>query len=436
MQNDRQTPGLSTRDILVTALLVAAFAVVFTYQLWGHWAVDFSAYYYAGYFYDAGEFAQIYAGPPQIIGPEMPDSWVAALAETGHANEHTYPFIYLPWVAAVMAPITRMIDPQVLMNAAILTNIALLMASMGLAWRIFAPRTTPLWLWSLISVALLATSATSVIPLAFGQVQILVYFLCLLAFERYRAGAFWFAGIALAIAAGLKITPAALILIFLWDRNWRALAGFALTCAIIAAFSLFVVGWDLNAQYFDLMKALNGQIFLAIIAFSVEGWIYQVWDLIQGTAPLHVTNEYIYPKPAWIDLIAKAFFLAGAAALWLTTRRLPDQDRMPRQLIGLSVLIPLAAPLGWVHYFLLTTLLLPGLLEHMNRTLAKLVIAGYFVALNALVMYSLIIQGLYFFPQIILCVPVLVALFGVIVLGLRQPETQAAAGQLRPIAAE
>ncbi len=423
-------PGIGARGIDFSVPIALAFFLFTVFQYWNNWAVDLSAYYYAGHFYGTGQFDQVFAGPPQIIGPQMPDAWVAAVAQSGHAGEQTYPFIYPPWVAAVMAPISKAFTPMQVMNGAAVLNAAMMTASIFLAWRIMAPRQTPRWLWVVISVALLTTSSTSVLALALGQVQILVFFLCLLAFERYRARAFWVAGAALALAAAIKITPAALAVIFLWDRNWRALGGFFAVIAAVAAFSMLVVGGALNQQYFQIMDALNSQIFIAILAYSIEGFILQISNLYQGIAPVITTNEYIYPKPEWIDLAAKGVFLAGLVAAWLATRKLPAAMRMPRQLLALSLLVPIAAPLGWVHYFLLTAYLLPGLLEHLEHKLPVLLIAAFAFLLGAQTMSSLIWPGLRYMPTIMVSVPFLIVLFAVILAFGRRTATM---GQPEPL---
>jgi len=413
--------NIGKRDIQMSVVLAVIFFVMHAVMLWNTWAVDLSAYYYAGHFFGTGQFDQIYAGPPQIIGPEMPPAWQSAVAADGYADEQTYPFIYLPWVAAAFAPISATFDPQTVMNAALLLNLGLMLGSVWLAWRIFSPKTTPLWLWSLISAALLINSTSSVLAISLGQVQILVFFLCLLSIERYKAGAFWWAGMALAMAAALKITPAAFAIIFLWDRNWRALAGFGLTCVVVAAGSLWVVGMPLHQQYFDIMARLNAQVFIAAIAFSVEGFIYQLWDVWNGTAQVIDQVEYTFVKPAWIDLVAKSFFLVGLVAIWGTTRNLSRDIRIPRQFLALSLLVPLAAPLGWVHYFLLTTYMLPGILEHLNRRLASVMIGAFLILFNAVLFYLLImVAETRVFPQLMLCIPFLALLLGAIVFAPRQ----------------
>ena len=167
-------PSLGSRSLDVSVLLALVFFVANILQYWNNWAVDLSAYYYAGYFYDTGQLDQIYAGPPQIIGPEMPAPWVAAVAQSGHSGEQTYPFIYLPWIASLMAPIARNFSPMQVMNGAAVLNAALMTASIVLAWRIMAPKRVELWLWTLISVSVLSTSGAAVLAVAAGGIVFLL----------------------------------------------------------------------------------------------------------------------------------------------------------------------------------------------------------------------------------------------------------------------
>jgi hypothetical protein len=209
----------------------------------------------------------------------------------------------------------------------------------------------------------------------------------------------------------------------LWDRNWRALGSFAFSGAAMGLASLWFVGVPLHLEYFGLMERLNAQVFIAAIAFSIEGFIYQIWDVWNGTAPIIDQVEYAFPKPAWLEVIAKLFFLVGLAAIWATTRGLGNQSRLPRQLLALSLLIPLAAPLGWVHYFLLTAYMLPGLLEHVNKRVAVGLIVGFMILLNAVLFYLMFMVGeVRVFPQLMLCIPFLTLLLGTVVFGAQREK--------------
>ena len=136
------------------------------------------------------------------------------------------------------------------------------------------------------------------------------------------------------------------------------------------------------------------------------------------------THEYTFPKPLWIDSLAKAVFVTGLVAVWMTTRGLERSQRIARQLLALSLLVPLAAPLGWVHYFLLTTYLLPGLTEHIRGRTASILIAGFLFSLNGVVFYLMFFIGDFrAFPQLMVCIPFLmILLLAILFVGQRAPQ--------------
>lgn len=415
------------RDPLYVGIALAVFIVFALTEFWGNWAVDFSAYYYAGRFFGLGEFAQIYAGPPDIIGPEMPARWGELVAADGFGDAQTYPFIYLPWIAWAMAPVAAHVPVMVAMNVMLLVNMALVAASVYLAWRLFAPATRiGFGMWAMLSLAIMVISALPIMALSLGQIQIPVFAMILLAFERYRAGKPVFAALLLAAATMMKITPAAFAIIFLWDLNWRALGTYIATTLALFALSVGVAGWELHAQYFDIMRRLSAQLFMANIGASLEAFLFQTVDLIRGT-PLHyVGHEYSVDRPAWLDPAVKGVFVLGLGAIWLATRGLAAERRVPEQLFALAILLPLCAPLGWIHYYLLATYMLPALFGRRGASTYALYF-GFLLLTTLWVMYFLIgIRGPVMM-QIIVYVPFFIALL-VRVVTLGTAPRSAAAG--------
>lgn len=401
---------ISGRDLALTAISLLVFVGFCLAEFWNNWAVDFSAYYYAGRFYHLGEFAQIYAGPPAIIGPEMPARWVELVAADGFAGEQTYPFIYLPWIAWIMAPVAAHVPPMLAMNVMMLANMGFVVASVYLAWRLFAPATgLTLGAWSLISLTVLIISALPIMAMQLGQIQIPVFAMVLLAFERYRAGKPVLAAALLAGATMLKITPAAFAIVFLWDRNWRALAAFLATTLALLVVSVGVAGWELHAQYLDIMRRLSAQLFMANIGASLEAFLFQTVELVRGTAIRYVGHEYAVARPGWLDPAVKGAFVLGLGAIWALTRRLPDDRRLPEQLFALAILLPLCAPLGWIHYYLLATFMLPALFARPGAATYALFF-GFLLITTLWAMYELIAIHGPVMMQVMVYVPYFVAL--------------------------
>lgn len=351
---------------LVTLLYLIA-TLYFLMTFWGEWAEDFSAYYFAGYFYDLGEWDQIYAGPPDVIGPEMPARWAEVLVEMGEGSENTYPFLYPPWAAAVMAPVTKIITPQAAMNVLLVCNIALLYGSSFLAWRLMGRGRVGLSHWMLISLPVLAVTVQANFALVLGQIQLLVFFLCLLAVERYRSGAEMSGALWLALAACLKITPAAFAILFVWNRNWKALIAFTVASLGGLGLSILWTGWPLHEVFFDRMSTLNGLLLMSNVGVPWDAVIYQLVDLIRGTAPIYDSAEHVVPRPIWLELVVKSIFVAGLVVIWWRTRRMAQPDRVVAQFYALALLVPLAAPLAWVHYFMLPAYMLPVLFVRGTR---------------------------------------------------------------------
>jgi len=390
------------------AVVAAVFAALYLVLIhWNVWAVDFSALYFAGQFFGAGDLAQVYAAPPEVIGIQMPPAWVAAVAAVGHGGEQTYPFIYPPWVAAVMAPVARF-DPQAAMNLNLVVNVALVLGSILLARRIIGAAIA-LGTWMLISLALLVPGVPLMSALLLGQTQILVFFLCLLAFERYIAGAFFAAGVALALAACLKITPAAFALIFLFDRNGRALAAFMVSGMVMLALSYAVAGPELHLTYLSHLRTISAYIYASFFAFSFETFLFEIWNAVRGTAPLHIDNEYIFAKPGWISVMSTLGLLIATFVLWRVTQRVDHRRRTGAQLLGLALIVAIFAPLGWAHYYLLALFLLPGVLVVMPLRRAMTLLQIVWVTLSVPFQSLFFDVALPFYPQILIMVPVFLA---------------------------
>lgn len=399
-------------DVPVACLIALATTFMFTLQHWGDWAVDFAALYMAGFFFAAGDLTQIYAAPPEVISTTMPEVWTALLTEIGHGDKQTYAFIYPPWVAALVAPVT-VLDPQSAMNALAALNAALLLGSAALAWRVMG-RPLPLWLWMAISAGMLVTGLPAQSAMTLGQAQILVTFLTLLSFERLTQGREIQAGAALALAAALKLTPAAFVLVFVAGRNRTAFKSFCATGAALAAISLTLFGWDPHAIYLDRLATINDQLIIAFFAFSVENFLYETWAALTGIAPLHTEIEYHFAKPGWVGLTAKAGFLAAVITLWFQTAWLSPDRRRITLILGLALAIPLFGPLGWAHYYLVALALVPGLYALVPARTATLMLALLTFTLSVGLQLTLNAPPRTVFPQITLMVPIFAALLALV----------------------
>jgi hypothetical protein len=125
-------------------------------------------------------------------------------------------------------------------------------------------------LWMLGSVTSLGwrrralISLCCVVPLHFtfmyGRYYVLILLLLTGAYYASYHGAEITAGILLSAAAVLKLFPALCVILLIWKRNWRALAGFLAGTAVLLAISVFTFGIDVHRVFLDevLSQAARG----------------------------------------------------------------------------------------------------------------------------------------------------------------------------------
>ena len=95
----------------------------------------------------------------------------------------------------------------------------------------------------------------------YGQYYVLLLFLLTLACYLYLRQRRFLSGVAIGIAAGLKIFPVIFLLYFLRKRDWRAFAGGAVSGLAAALVSIATFGWELHRVYLAqvLPASLRGE---------------------------------------------------------------------------------------------------------------------------------------------------------------------------------
>jgi len=341
--------------------------------LWAVWVIrlnsggphlDISALYLAGWLWGDGQTTAIFAAPPDIFGPDTPAIWDQAWARAGGSPAQALTaYVYPPIWAAALAPIAHAISPEGFFHAVFLWHVALVPLSAWLAWRLTHSAALAPLLWALMLIAILGTGAPALLAFMANQPQITVTALILLAFALVARDRQLSAGAVLGLAAAIKVSPVLFALLFLFNRQWRALAAMAGVAGALAVLSLAIAGWPLHAQFLDRVQQVSDLVVQTKVNFSPEMLLYQLSELLSDHAIVDGREIRVYPvaEPAWLGMAASLALLAALAALWASTRRLPDTARLPVQLLAFSLTTALFGPLSWAHYFVLPMLLLPAL---------------------------------------------------------------------------
>lgn len=348
-------------DLTLSALLLVNWAVLTLWRMRGMPALDLTALYMAGQFWAEGGNDLIYATASGFFGA-APPQWADKIAAIGLSDMSFTPYIYPPLWLPLLRHLADGLTIQPYFEVARIVLVPMLAASVPLAWRIARPG-VPLLAAVLFALVFLEFSHIARFALSLGQPQIVVTFLILLAFCAYTYARPAIAGAVLAVAAAIKLLPALFVLIFVIDRNWRALAAFCIVGAALASTSLVIGGLTLHMAYLDALGEVNTSALLSVYNPSLKA----VLAALQYPQEIAGNNVKLAPIAPWVIWGCRAAGL-GALAFWIRAGlRLPEGKKLAPTLFALAVIAAAFGPLGWMHYYLLPALLLPCLLGALPR---------------------------------------------------------------------
>lgn len=218
---------------LVLAVLVIGFVVKGFIPAWTHLNSDFPNYYLVARLYRAGyPLERVY-------------DWIWFQRQKDHLGIKQGLVSFIPSTipsALAVAPWCSL-PPLAAKHRWLLLNVVLLLFTGFLLGRI-----TRLG-WDRIALVMFLAWIPLRNNFLFGQMHVAVLFLLTLAAWLFFRRSHFFAGIALAIAATLKIYPVLFLIYFAWKRQWKAAAG--LTIGVIGAVigSLYLFGKDVCRLY-------------------------------------------------------------------------------------------------------------------------------------------------------------------------------------------
>ncbi|WP_084467710.1 glycosyltransferase 87 family protein [Actinokineospora inagensis] len=228
------------------------------------------------------------------------------------------PFIYPPFAAAAMVPLT-VISQQA-------ANIILSIATVVL---------TGVTLHVLISALKLSRNWMALLPLVlflepvratldYGQINVII--MALVTVDCLIPEPHWPRGVLVGIAAAVKLTPAAFVLYFLLRRDWKTLANAGISFVAATAVG-FALAWD----------------------ESVRFWTSEVFSTSEKVGTGFFTNQSV------LGVLTRA----DAAALWpvlslvviavtvVSMRRVPPATAFALN----SLAILLVSPISWSHHW-------------------------------------------------------------------------------------
>ncbi len=365
---------------------ISVLTVVVSLQFFGDTdSPDFYATWLAGDFFAQGRFDQIYPADTTHYTMRVPDAWPAYVVAQGHDGE-IFPFIYPPlwaWVSAQMATIASY---ETVHTIARIVNPLLVVGMVALAWRA-AQTTMAVWKFTLIGVVIIVGTNIGSIALLQDQPQILVSFLIVLAIERSRNGGPVVAGAVLALAAALKLYPAAFAIYWIFTGQKRALASFIVIGGALGGLSIAVAGWPLHAVFLHQLALISDGVLISPLSYSLDPTLANLFardhlEFIPSLSSTHTTNEdvgwYVMQKPAIWAMLGKIAMLAALIIAGWHHRR--TQGSIESWVIGMTG-FALLNPLAWTYHYLAVVAFAPLLLERLGPRVALRIYAICFIPL-------------------------------------------------------
>ena len=382
MTSRRQT------GVLLVLLLFTIFGFVRHLHVPGE---DLSSSYVGCLVLAAGEHDHLYDHDTELFNVQDDPSWTEPAARSGFpADIQLHPYVQTPLWAFSLRPLcTRMSFPA--FNCLFL--LLVMLSFSGTLWLVLRYWTPELFHpgWAALLCLGLYLSEPFRYALFLNQTHILFLFLTVAALVSARRYPI-LAGLLLAVAAAVKITPGFLLLYWLCTRQRKAALSFVLSSVALAALTLLAVGPNLLSAYLHELAEVSDVLLVAFNNQSLAAW------LLAHTHPEELFVWRIYPLGTAAKLASMLFCIGSSILGGLLDRRSdPAQPASPPVGAVIAMLgATMGTPIAWTHYFILLllpiTLMLAANRRRRSPLLLALVVAIYLLNLYPVSIGSILEQ--------------------------------------------
>jgi len=335
--------GQMFRASLFAVSLAGLSVVALTAQPEGH-SVDFPSFYSAAGTLARGE------NPYEVLA-------LQAYAQERGIDSEVYPYLYPPFLASVLRPVT-LLSPETadrMWGTLMVVMFALSVVLVTLLPQEDRPGRGPSHGGGMLQKSALAAGILMLLPLGenllTGQVNAIVLAcitVAILGMEREGRGWEWGSGAALAVAALIKVTPALLVLLFLARRKTSALWAFAFSVLAGLGLSMLISGVDVWGEFLAFLpqlsygRSIDGLFHpISVMNLSLSGFIMRV---AEGSGPA-------------VRLIAMTAALLILALILRAVFRRPVAPGRGGLVLALLVVMVVLSPYAWIHHMVF---LFPG----------------------------------------------------------------------------
>ncbi|WP_210247634.1 glycosyltransferase family 87 protein [Salinarimonas soli] len=341
---------------------------------------DLSSLYFAARFIAFGEVQHVFSYDPVQFTEVASSRWEQEAAATGFTG-YMHPYVQAPLWATMVSPLAARVSFPTFNLIFFVIHTASVVGAVVLVARVWAPY---LLRTSYLGLTLVCLCSTRPLwdALYNNQTQLLVILLVLLAVERQRAGAFTTAGLALAIATLIKVTPVALAVYWLATGRRKEVAIWAGAMLVLGLASLLLVDPELSRAFVTRLRDLST---VLVMGNNNQSFPVVAYHLSTAT-PL---RWQVVTMPGALSIATTAIHIGTVLALIWKFKGWPDKERDAVAIPIVLVTTMILAPIAWTHYFItviLFTLCLPAFFGHTRSsriamvTIVLVLATGFFTA--------------------------------------------------------
>lgn len=360
---------MNRRRHLQIALVLLCFTTLGIARHLHNFGEDLSASYIGCRLLAAGEGDHLYSHSPTDFSKVGDPAWEAMARLTEyHPVALLHPYVQTPLWAFSLEPLCTRMNFRAFCDGFI---VVFMLCSSLILWLV-ARYWTPALLhpgWMALVYFGLYRSEPFKYAIYLAQTHVLYLFMTVLALilaERRRP--VW-AGVLLALAAAVKITPGFLLVYWLFTRRYKAALSFTGTFALLTALTPVLLGTGLMHAYGQSLAQNANVLLLAFNNQSLAAW----WmGLHQPKKELMRWN--MYHLPAGMRVLSGLLSLASAGVGgWIDRRAARDSEPVDSPFGAIFAMIgaTLFAPIAWTHYFILLVIPVMFFLQAARQTKAK-----------------------------------------------------------------
>lgn len=250
-----------------------------------------------------------------------------------------YVYKYPPLYGMLFIPLAPY-DEMTLLRIYRVIDIGLLLSTAAIWLHIIKPRQ---WVWWALALIVCANLNPVFETLKYGQIDIVVVWLCSVLYWCYYHEHDEWAGGIVAFLISIKMYPAVLLIWFVLQRRWRVVSSTIVAGVLLNLVGMVVLGWhDYVTFVFEVLPIIGGT------TAYVENQTVAAF-MARFVAPSYPLAPFSHPVWAPLTTVVSVLVLAGLFVV--CAKQFPRRHSLSAVQFAIVVMMTaLAIPVAWVGY--------------------------------------------------------------------------------------